>query len=234
MAWEIVAKAKAFEEALAAIRKRVPMSDAAFASLLTASHETAFTIAHVAQVEVAAMVWQSLDRAMQHGVPFAQWKKDAAPMLEAAWNGSVKNPGARLETIYRNAVHTSYNHGRWEQMDDPDVVKLRPFREFDAIRDKRTSDICVKCDGTVLPADDPWWNDHVPPLHHRCRSKVRSLTKRQGQRKAAAGRRPTAAPDKGFGKIPKPGRSHLGKPDLSRLPEPLRKLYLKKVGQAAA
>lgn len=230
MAWEVIASAKGFREALKALRRRVPMTDAAFKALLTASHETAFTIAHATHLEIIAMVWQSLDRAIDQGTDLREWKKDVGPMLKAAWGNAVKNPGARLDTIFQNAAHTSYNHGRWEQMNDPDVLALRPFREFKAIRDKRTSDICKECNGTILPADDPWWDGHVPPLHHRCRSKVSSLTKRQALRRPRKPA-PDTPPQQGFGALPKPGRAHIDAPDPKNLPAPLREIYERKLGQ---
>ena len=233
-ALQVLVDAARFAEAVRRFRKRVPMTDEAFAAQLEASHEAAFMMSHVSQLEVVAMTWQSLDRAIEQGIPFADWKKDVGPMLRSAWGAKVKQPGFRLETIYRNAMQRSYSHGRWEQMDHPEIRELRPYRMFHAVRDTRTSKICKECSGTVLPADDPWWDSHVPPLHHRCRSHARSLRASQAKRRGITEQPPQDAAQHGFGERPKPKQSGLPPPNLAEVPEQLREIYRRKMDEAAA
>lgn len=71
-------------------------------------------------------------------------------------------------TIFRTNVQSAYNAGAYQQRNDPAVRKRRPFWQFRAIQDARTSDLCRPLDGIVRPADDPWWKTHTPPLHHQC------------------------------------------------------------------
>ena len=80
-------------------------------------------------------------------------------------------------TIYRNATQRSYVAGRLQQLRDPEVVALRPYLKYIAITDgaECPGNICPSANGTILPADDPWWQRATPPRHHGCRCRVDSL-----------------------------------------------------------
>lgn len=45
-------------------------------------------------------------------------------------------------------------------------------------------------EGALLPVDDPWWDDHLPPTKWRCRCWVRQVTRREAERLGG----PTARP----------------------------------------
>jgi SPP1 gp7 family putative phage head morphogenesis protein len=234
VAWKTLTEAARFAEALALLRKRVPMTDAEFKATLEKNHQAAFTIAHVAQLDVVTQLWESLQKATDDGVDFATWKKEIGPKLRNAWGKpNSRQTSARMATVYRNAVQTSFNHGRWEQMNHPDVVELRPFRQFEAISDSRTTSVCREANGTILPADDAWWDSHVPPLHHQCRSHVRSLRKSVATKKGITETPPAAKPKDGFGAKPKPRTPPTPDPDLGQYPEPLAAIYRAKVAAAA-
>lgn len=65
------------------------------------------------------------------------------------------------------------------------------------------SDICDELDGTVLPADDPFWLKHTPPLHFSCRSILTPLSDEEaddeGIDEAPAEDDEVTTPDEGFG-----------------------------------
>lgn len=193
----------AFDEALRWFRGRVPMTDAAFAALTAEAQRRAFTLAGAAALTVVSDVWRSLDATLAAGRTLRDFKRDVAPALLGQWQGSVANPAWRMETIFRNATQRAYVHGRVEQLRDPEVAKVRPVWMFDAVGDARTSAICSALDGTVLAADDPWWQAHTPPCHHACRSTVRGLRAGDPRAQAAQGKAPPmVAAQAGFGALP--------------------------------
>lgn len=197
-------------------RSRLPIGSDELVDDLAKAQEQAFWMAGVTRAQLAAEVKASLQDALAKGETFAAWKESVAPKLLHEWAGTVRNPSARMETIFINWTQQSYNNARFEQMRAPAVKRMRPFLMFDAVRDSRTSNICTVCDGTVLPADDPWWDTHRPQLHHRCRSGVRSLTERKAGRMGVTTKPPTIAADDGFGDA-KPW-----KPDRRTMPRELR------------
>ena len=174
---------RAFDEAIAWHLSRLVMTDDEVAQLMANARNQAFWIANVAQLRLVQDVFDEISKGLQQGLGYAEFSKAMAGKLARAWGGA--NP-ARVEVIWRTAIQTAYNAGRWRQMEQPAVKRFRPFRMYDAVLDSRTTPYCRDRDGIVKPADDNWWNTNWPPLHYNCRSGVRSLTPRQAMRKGIA------------------------------------------------
>jgi SPP1 gp7 family putative phage head morphogenesis protein len=189
-------------EAIAWHEARVPMSKAAFDALKASAKKRAFTVAGVAQADLIASVQQSILGALTEGTTLEEFKAAMGEKLEAEWQGTVKDPAARLETIFRTNVQSSYNAGRHAQATDPETLKVRPFWQFDAVTDGRTTPGCRAANGTVLPADDPWWSKNLPPRHFNCRATFHTLTRRQAERLGVAAAGPPVVADAGFGGPP--------------------------------
>lgn len=200
------------------------MTDEAFDELLEANHENAFRLAEINNLELVFDVWQALDNSLEQGVDFRDFKKSFGETLKAAWTGSSKQKATRLETVFRNATQQSYNHGRWAQLEEPELKRLRPYRLFDAVRDKRTSKICRDAHGTLLPADHPFWDTRVPPCHHRCRSTIRSLRARDAARRGVTQDPTETASADGFGSKPRRQVEPIDV-DLSKYPPELRQAF---------
>lgn len=152
-----------FEEAIRAIRRRVPMTEETFSALEQEELAFAFTVADVAELDVVVDVYEAITRAVADGETFADFKARVGDELEEAWG--EENP-ARLESIFETNTMSAYNSGRHEAAHA--VKNERPFWRFDGPNDGRTSDICRPCVGIILPADHPWWRRHYPILHPRC------------------------------------------------------------------
>jgi SPP1 gp7 family putative phage head morphogenesis protein len=188
-----------YSEAVEWFRQRVPMLEGEFASLDAAAKRKAFTVAGVAQLDMVHQVWQALDKALADGTTFEEFKATVGQRLAVAWG--KPNP-ARLETIFRTNMQLAYGAGRYRQLTDPDVLETRPYWMYDAVLDSRTSSLCKRLDKTVLRHDDPFWKSHIPPLHHRCRSGLRSLTAEQAQARGVTISPPDEQASEGFGLAP--------------------------------
>lgn len=93
-------------------------------------------------------------------------------MLRDAFDRAGVLPGNnwQLQTIYRTEVQKAYAAGRWNSLQESkDIIKSL---EYAAIEDDRTTELCLKLDGTVRPIDDPFWKKFTPPNHWNCRSSV--------------------------------------------------------------
>lgn len=200
MVWSATAEVEKFDEAADWFRNRFPVTPALSAKLGKYAGARAWTIAGVAQLDVVLQTYESLLKAIEKGTPLKEWQDEIEDTLTKAWGH--KDSG-RLETIFRNATQQAYNAGRWRQMNDPVLKKLRPFVEFDGIGDERqTKDICRPIDGTIVSIDDPWIETHHPQLHHRCRSRLRSLSEQTAKERGITENPPDAKADDGFGAIP--------------------------------
>lgn len=191
-----------FKEALAFFQTKDIVTPEKWDLLEDAAKKRAFTVAGVTNTAVLTSTWKAVDRAIAKGEDFRDFKKRIGADLERSWGGSVAAPNWRMETIFRNNVQQAYSVGRYEVAMQPDILIVRPYRMFSAVMDSRTTEICRVCDGVILPADDPWWNGHLPPCHHACRSGSISLSRRQADKRGVTKALPEASADSGFGEVP--------------------------------
>lgn len=217
-----------FEQAIAWFRARVPMTPGAWRRLRGDARRQAWTVSNVARLDVVTQVWRAMERAIAEGRPLEDFQRDVAETLLEQWKGTSINPAARLETIFRTNVQSAYAAGRWQQMTDPDVLRARPYWQYDAVLDGRTTHLCRSLHGTILPADHDFWKTRYPPNHFGCRAGVRSLTRRQAERLGGETRNvPVLESMPGFDTIPQPGD---WQPDLNKYPAAVVAAYQKALG----
>lgn len=205
-----------FHEAIKAFRKRVPMTDDEFDELDEQQRERAFTVAGLMQADLVGEVYEAIDDAIEHGETLDDFKARVGDMLSEQWGG--EDP-PRLEMVFRTNVNSAYNAGRYAVFSAPAVKEARPYFRFEVIDDDRLDDECGDLAGTVLPQDDSFWDDHVPPLHPNCRCSFSAVSAEEaGENDDAID---TEAPDaedaaEGFGG--RPDRGDDWQPDLDRFP----------------
>lgn len=200
MTWAVSADVERFDEALEWFLGRTILTDEQRRAIPASARARSFWIAGVAQLDVVQDVFDELDKAITAGEPFEEFQKRVRDKLTKAWGRD--NP-ARIETIFRNAAQSSYNAGRWAQMTEPSVAKFRPYFMYDAILDDATTPICKGLNGTILHHEDPFWDTHWPPLHHRCRSSIRNLRRTEAERRGITTTRPDAPVPEGWGLSPR-------------------------------
>lgn len=222
--WAVTADVERFDEALEWFLGRTILTDEQRLAIPASARSRAFWIAGVAQLDIVQDVFGEIERSLEKGEPFEGFKKRVRDKLTKAWG---RDDPARIETIFRNAVQSSYNAGRWAQMTEPSVAKFRPYFMYDAILDERTTELCRGLNGTILPHDDPFWDTHCPPLHHRCRAGIRNLRASEAERRGITQAPPAERPPEGWGLSPRVAREW--RPEAgSRDPELLAALERKR------
>jgi len=208
--------ARNFREAVKWFRARVPITKEKWIEMGEAAQAKGFTIAGVAQLELVADVFKDLVKSLEKGEALDDFKKRVSAKLETAWG---EDRPWHVENIFRTNLQRAYSHARHEQMSQPAVLRDRPFWRYSATIDQRTTEICRRIHGTVLPADDPWWRTHIPPLHFKCRGAKMALTREQAEALGIAAAAPNVDAMEGFGLLDE------WEPDLSAMPAPLVKTY---------
>jgi SPP1 gp7 family putative phage head morphogenesis protein len=187
------------QEAIAYFRAKTPLEKDAWLALDEEQRERAFTVAGLANARLLQDAIDHIESAMNNGDSYEDFADAIRDTLISGWGGEI--PG-RIETIFRTNVMTAFSRGHYLTMTDPDVLDDRPYWRFDAVPDSVITDECRACDGVILPASDPWWQSHYPPLHYRCRSTVTALTREQAEREGITASPPSVKVMDGFGRAP--------------------------------
>lgn len=177
------------EKALAFFRAKGYVTSFAWQDVWQQEHDAAFTVAKMMNVDLLRDVRAAVDKALAEGQTFEQFRGDIeGRLVQAGWwgKGEVKDPATgettlvqlgsprRLRTIFNTNLQTAYSAGHWQEIQDTKADA--PYLMYDAVDDAATRDEHAAWDGTILPADDTWWQTHMPPNDWGCRCGVIQLS----------------------------------------------------------
>jgi len=164
-------------------------------------HDYAFTAAKIMREDVLVALQEELGRAIEQGVPFAQWKKQIEPRMTAlGWwqphdvqdpkTGKTKrvDPPSRLEKIFKTNMRTARAAGQYERVQRN--KKTRPFLLYllgPTGSSGKHREAHIAWHGTLLPVDDPFWEFAYPPNGYFCRCYVRTVSQREADTLDAEG-----------------------------------------------
>jgi uncharacterized protein with gpF-like domain len=219
-----------YREAIDSVRKRVPVPRDVWDTMQADEREHAFTVSQVARTDVLQDVLDAVDKAVETGTSLDDFRAEVADKLIEQWGGS-EIPG-RIETIFRTGISQAYAEGRHAINSAPAVKEARPYWRYNDTDNDRECDLCHKCHGVTLPADDPFWLTHYPLLHYCCCCEVDALSVEEAAEEGLTDPDdvPDVEADDGFGAQP----SSEGKdwaPDLTDLDPELRDALEKKLAE---
>lgn len=166
--------------------------------LLGEIHSKVFTVANCAKLDVLQDIRNEMQRALDEGIGFSDFKKTLTPKLQAkGWWGQAINPDTgevlktypgtnnpvqygspwRLKLIYDVNLQASFMAGRrTRQLEN---IESRPNWGYVAIMDSRTRPSHRALNGRVFRYDDPLWSAFYPPCGYRCRCRTRTMSNDQ-------------------------------------------------------
>lgn len=171
-------------------------------------HAHAFTVAKAMEVEILMDIREALSKAIAEGRTLEQFRKDLTPLLQRkGWWGKkvmtdpltgkrvVAQLGSprRLRTIYRANLRAARAAGVWQRAQR--TKKTLPYFLYELGPSKEHRDQHRAWAGTLLPVDDPWWNDHFPPNGWGCKCRVRQVSRREAERRGGPTSRPARTPE---------------------------------------
>lgn len=151
-----------FIQALAyAVNREVVPGDEYYLQMTDIQRQMAVSIAGMAQVDQISHIIGQVNKAIDNGMTFNDWKKAA---LAGGFDPNL--PDYRLQNIFRTNIQAAYNRGKWYQQQDN--KKNRPYLIYDAINDVRTRPNHLLMDKVVRHIDDKFWDTHYPPCGYQC------------------------------------------------------------------
>ena len=195
-----------YPEAFEYRRARGVEPSADFYDRVEAARKQAWTMSKLSDLDHLQRIKDSLEKAIAEGTSFDNWRKENLADLQGL-------PKSYQETVFRTAVQSSYNAGRWAHFRDH--AERRPILRYTAINDSRTRPAHRALHGLMMPVDDPRWQTLAPPGGFNCRCTLMSLSERQAKGMGYTGApqdiptwtdkhgvEHTAAPDKGWNHSP--------------------------------
>ena len=159
-------------------------------------HCRAFVVAKMCKADLLQEVHSSLQKAVDTGMTFAEWKKKVTPKLKGEWLGRTYGDiwendlgndiedlpetqreklisPRRLETIYRTNMKVAHAAGQYQSLKD--MADLYPYWRYCTVGDDHVREAHRALNGMVFRHDDPFWDTHYPPNGWNCRCYVRAM-----------------------------------------------------------
>jgi SPP1 gp7 family putative phage head morphogenesis protein len=194
-----------FEEALAYMRKRVPVDKETYYALNDKMRYRAFTVSRLADADAVQQVQKMLADGLEQGNGLRQFLQMTEGQLADA-AGLGRGMGWYYETVYRTNTATAYNAGRAIAFEEVPPIAL----ELIGIDDTRQTEVCHSLTVPPFrrPYGDPVWDNMWPPFHFNCRTTVRGIYDESeideagGPDKFYSQGAPDYTPAEGFGAYP--------------------------------
>lgn len=144
-------------------------------------HATAFTVAKAMELDILEAIRAEVDKALAEGRTFQQFQKELRPILEAlGWWGRKEmvdpvtgevieaqlGSPRRLQVIFDTNLRTARAVAQWERIQRTKDVLPYLLYTVGPSREHRLAHLAWH--GTLLPADDPWWETHFAPNGWGC------------------------------------------------------------------
>jgi len=159
-------------------------------------HAVAFAVAKVAEMDLLEAMRGEVQRALDEGLPFAQFQKSwrANPALAGWWGRkAMEDPltgevveaqlgsPRRLRTIYDANLRSARAAGQWERIER--TKGAFPYLEYTLGASEKHRPHHADKEGLILPVDSPFWDEWMPPNGWGCKCKVRPVTRREAERR---------------------------------------------------
>lgn len=225
----LIAEDLTFEEAAQYFGSRIPVTPEVFYRIAEEYRHKAFTVTGYTCAGILKEFHAALLEAIEEGSTLREFQERMNQFLEI--NGYEGVDPTRAENIFRTNLQTAYNVGHYKQLTDPEVLKARPYWQYEAVEDAHTRPSHLAMNGRVYPADHPVWDTWFPPNGFRCRCTVRSLSRRQVEReglKVEQDMPQDVVPDQHF--LGNPAKTSW-KPDLTGFPESIAEAFKDREGR---
>lgn len=173
-----------FAEQLAFFRQKLNLPSERWDDITRSAHDRAFIVAGAMKADLLEDLRGAVDQAIADGKSLGWFRKEFAAIVGkhgwTGWTGEGTPDGFawRTRVIYQTNLASSYAAGRYRQLTDPDLLKLRPYWRYkhaDGVANPRLQH--VAWNGLTLPHDHPFWQTHFPPNGWGCHCSVQAVSR---------------------------------------------------------
>jgi SPP1 gp7 family putative phage head morphogenesis protein len=151
----------------------------------------AMQVSGVESGRILTMIQTEAQNALSEGITFSQFREN----LEL--NGYEAANPYHLRTNFNTAINGGYAGGHWLNIEDN--KDLFPYLQYLSVLLDSTREEHAAAHGTILPVDDPWWDEHYPPNDWNCLCDAMSMTAEEAEEDPNFGKpKPEMEPSKDF------------------------------------
>ena len=170
-----------FDEAIKFFRDKTSVPADRLCDLARENYARSFIISGLADQSLLDDIRAAVDKGISQGTTLAEFQKDFDSIIAGRGWLEDKPSGYtnwRAAAIFNENVSMAYRQGRYQQMTSPAVLAVRPYWRYLPSSSENPRPEHEAFYNVVLPADDPWWEDHYAPIpgDFGCKCGVQALT----------------------------------------------------------
>lgn len=169
-----------FSESIDFFKAKIKLPSSSWTDIWQEQHAHAFVVAGATHDALVEDFYRAVQKAKWAGGGYDEFRtrfQEIATKHGWAYNGT---PGWRSRIIYDTNITQAYNAGQYQQM--MAVKHLRPYWRFRHTSTEHPRLQHLAWDGLILPADDPWFDSHMPQNGWGCKCRVDSLSRIEASR----------------------------------------------------
>ncbi len=173
-----------FNEQLAAIKKRTGklIPTRRWDDIMHNAHDRGFAVAGAMKADLLADFAKSVEKMVADGKSLDHFRKDFDKIVARHGWSYTGQRNWRTRVIYGTNMRTSYATGRLAQLRDPDLKAAAPYWMYHHGGSDDPRPQHLAWDKLVLPADDPWWQEHYPPNGWGCNCYITAVSRESAER----------------------------------------------------
>lgn len=182
-----------FEEAISFFRQKANVGTKSYRDVWGAAHSKAFMVSGAMSKDLVQAFRNEIDRALSEGTTLADFRKSFDGIVAKHGWSFKGDRDWRTKIIFDTNIRTAHAAGRYAQLTKPGSLIAFPYWQYNhsgALHPRRNH---LSWNGTVLPADDPFWQTNYPPNGFNCGCFVTPVSDAGLRRQGKSG--PDASPN---------------------------------------
>lgn len=172
-----------FQEQIDSFKKKLNLPTQRWDDIWQGAHDRAFIVAGAQKADLLNDLRAAVDKSVA-GQSIGDFRKQfEAAVAKSGWSGwtgegTTAGRAWRTRIIYQTNMASSYAAGRWAQLNDPELLAVRPFWRYihrDGVLHPRPNHKQWGDSGLTLRHDHPFWLTHFPPNGWGCHCYVQAV-----------------------------------------------------------
>ena len=164
-----------FKEQVDFFRNKISLPSDRWDDIKKSAHDRAFIVAGANKADLVNDLRNVIDQCIADGKSLGWYQQNFESIVKkhgwTGWTGEGTRAGRdwRTTITYQTNMSVSYSAGRWKQLHDPDLIKIRPYLVYhhaDGVRHPRP--LHQSWNGFTAPRDHPFWVTHATPNGWMC------------------------------------------------------------------